>query len=140
MEGLFLPILLVLFVVLMFNSQRKRQRQFNQMQASLEVGKDVVTTAGLHGRIIELDDQVAVLETAPGQTVRWDRRAIGRVLDTAGDLDDLDQDLDEDLDEVDDEDEYVDEQELDEADVGDGGDTDDSGVDLDKSRPPTDEK
>lgn len=117
MEGLFLPILLLLFVVLMFNSQRKRQRQFSQMQSSLEVGQEVVTTAGLHGRILELDDEVAVLETSPGQTVRWDRRAIGRVVAPVG------------------------HDELDEADVGDRtGPTDDSGVDLDKSTPPTDEK
>ncbi|HET8616730.1 MAG TPA: preprotein translocase subunit YajC [Actinomycetales bacterium] len=127
MEGLLLPILLVLFVVLMFNSQRKRQRAFSQMQSSLQVGQDVVTTAGLHGTIVEIDDDVVVLETSPGQTMTWDRRAIGRVLDTPVLGDDLDGELDDD--------------ELDEADVGDGVDpTDDTGVDLDKSRPPTDEK
>jgi preprotein translocase subunit YajC len=116
-EGFFLPILLLLFVVLMFNSQRKRQRQFNQMQSSLQVGQEVVTTAGLHARILELDDEVAVLETSPGQTVRWDRRAIGRVVTP------------------------VEQDELDEADVGESaGPTDDSGVDLNKSTPPTDEK
>lgn len=114
MEGLFLPILLLLFVALMFNSQRKRQRQFSQMQSSLQVGQEVVTTAGLHGRVLELDDEVAVLETSPGQTVRWDRRAIGRVVTPVA---------------------------QDEADVGDPVDpTDDSGVDLDTSTPPTDEK
>jgi preprotein translocase subunit YajC len=117
-ETLFLPILLVLFVVLMFNSQRKRQRQFNQMQASLQVGRDVVTTAGLHARIIELDDDIAVLQTGPGQTLRWDRRAIGRVIDP----------------------DAVVSSHLDEADVGDGGDTTDHlGVDLNKATPPTDE-
>jgi preprotein translocase subunit YajC len=117
-ETLFLPILLVLFVVLMFNSQRKRQRQFNQMQARLEVGKDVVTTAGLHARIVELDAEVAVLQTGPGQTVRWDRRAIGRVLDADAVVD----------------------SHLDETDVGEGAAPDDLGVDLNKSTPPTDEK
>lgn len=117
MEGFFLPILLLLFVVLMFNSQRKRQRQFSQMQSSLQVGQEVVTSAGLHARIVELDDEVAVLETSPGQTVRWDRRAIGRVVTPVG------------------------QDELDEADVGESaGPTDDSGVDLNKSTPPTDEK
>jgi preprotein translocase subunit YajC len=117
METLFLPILLVLFVVLMFNSQRKRQRQFNQMQARLEVGREVVTTAGLHARIVELDDEVAVLQTAPGQTVRWDRRAIGRVIDV----------------------DAVVSSHLDESDVGEGADPD-LGVDLNKATPPTDEK
>ncbi len=117
MEGLLLPILLLLLVVLMFNSQRKRQRQFSQLQGSLQVGQEVVTTAGLHGRILELDDEVAVLETSPGQTVRWDRRAIGRVVTP------------------------VEQDEPNEADVGDPVDpTDDPGADLNESTAPTDEK
>jgi preprotein translocase subunit YajC len=119
-EGFILPILLLLLVFFMFNSQRKRQRQFQQMQSGLALGQDVVTTAGLHGRIVELDDEVAVLETSPGQTVRWERRAIGRILEVADRQDDL---LD-----------------ADEQDVGPGADPADSGVDLNKATPPNDEK
>jgi preprotein translocase subunit YajC len=128
-EGLLLPILLVLFVLMMFNSQRKRQRQFNQMQSRLQVGQDVVTTAGLHGTIVELDDEVAVLETAPGQTVRWDRRAIARVVAESEVADRDDDDID-----------AIEDDELDEADVGEGYDPTDTGVDLSKGTPPTDEK
>jgi preprotein translocase subunit YajC len=128
-EGLLLPILLVLFVLMMFNSQRKRQRQFNQMQSRLQVGQDVVTTAGLHGTIVELDDEVAVLETAPGQTVRWDRRAIARVVAESEVADRDDDDIDD-----------IEDDELDEADVGEGYDPTDTGVDLNKGTPPTDEK
>jgi preprotein translocase subunit YajC len=72
-----LPVLLLVF---MFSSQRKRQRQFTSLQSSLSVGQDVLTTSGLYGRIVSLDDTVVVLETAPGQTVRWDRRAIASVI------------------------------------------------------------
>lgn len=72
-----LPVLLLLFL---FNSQRKRQRQFTDLQSTLAPGQEVQTTSGLYGRIVSLDDTVAVLETAPGQTVRWDRRAIASVV------------------------------------------------------------
>lgn len=71
----------VLLLVLMFTSQRKRQRSVEQLQASLQPGQQVVTTSGLFARVLELDDAVAVLETGPGQRVRWDRRAIGGVVD-----------------------------------------------------------
>src|SRR5690349_19381922 len=64
----------------MFNSQRKRQRSVEQLQASLQPGQQVVTTSGLFARVSQIDDAVVVPEIAPGQRVRWDRRAIGRVI------------------------------------------------------------
>ena len=67
------PLLLIAF---MFTSQRKRQRAFLQQQEALAVGQDVVTTSGLHGRIVTIDQSVAVLEIAPGTQVRWERRAL----------------------------------------------------------------
>jgi len=72
-----LPVLLLVFL---FTSQRKRQRAVEQLQASLQPGQQIVTTSGLFARIVEMDDAVAVLEVAPGQRVRWDRRAIGGVV------------------------------------------------------------
>lgn len=70
-----LPLLLIVYLIF---SQRRRQRQMAQMQAGLQVGDAVVTTTGLHARIVELQEQVAGLEIAPGVVVRWDRRALVR--------------------------------------------------------------
>ena len=50
----------------------------------MQPGQDVLTTSGLYARIVSIDDTVAVLETGPGQTVRWDRRAIASVVPPAG--------------------------------------------------------
>lgn len=72
-----LPVLLLVFL---FTSQRRRQRAFAELQGQLAPGQQVVTTSGLHARLVSVDDTVVVLETAPGQSVRWDRRAIARVL------------------------------------------------------------
>lgn len=70
-----LPLLLIVYLIF---SQRRRQRQMAQMQAALQVGDAVMTTTGLHARIVQLEDQVAGLEVAPGVVVRWDRRALVR--------------------------------------------------------------
>ena len=75
---IFIP--LVLLLVFMYSAQRKRQRAFASQQASLIAGQDIVTTSGLFARLVEIDDTVAVLEIAPGQRVRWDRRAIASVV------------------------------------------------------------
>lgn len=71
-----LLLLPVLLVVILFRAQRQRQRAFAAQQAALAVGQPIVTTAGLYATLVGLGDTVAVLEIAPGQTVRWDRRAI----------------------------------------------------------------
>lgn len=80
-----LPVLLLVF---MFSSQRRRQRTFADLQAKLAPGQDVVTTSGLYAQIVALDDTVVTLQTAPGQQVRWDRRAIARVVPAATEPDD----------------------------------------------------
>lgn len=71
---LLLPFLLLVFMMF---TQRKRAQQIQALQASLTVGDEVVTTSGLYGTIVALDDQVVTLDTGSGTTVRYDRRAIG---------------------------------------------------------------
>jgi len=69
-----LPFLLLLW---MFLSQRNRQKQVQELQASLAVGDEVLTTSGLYGTITAMDDQVVTLDTGDGTALRFDRRAIG---------------------------------------------------------------
>ncbi|HWO50933.1 MAG TPA: preprotein translocase subunit YajC [Ornithinibacter sp.] len=71
---LLLPFLLLIFIVF---SQRRRAQQVQALQNSLAVGDEVVTTSGLYGTIVALDDTVVTLDTGAGSTLRYDRRAIG---------------------------------------------------------------
>ena len=71
---LLLPFALLIFIVF---SQRRRAQQVQAMQSSLSVGDEVVTTSGLYGTIVALDEKVATLDTGAGSTLRYDRRAIG---------------------------------------------------------------
>lgn len=70
---LLLPLLLLGYL---FFSQRRRQRKVAQVQASLQVGDEVMTSAGLLGRITRLEERVVHLEIAPGVVARLDRRAV----------------------------------------------------------------
>ena len=71
---LLLPFALLIFIVF---SQRRRAQQVQAMQSSLTVGDEVVTTSGLYGTIVALDEKVVTLDTGAGGTLRYDRRAIG---------------------------------------------------------------
>lgn len=79
-ENLLLLILLGVLVFMMFSRTRRQQREAQQVQAGLAPGAEVMTGSGLFATVISVEDQVVVLETAPGQRSRWDRRAVARII------------------------------------------------------------
>lgn len=82
MFALIWTIFIALVVWLMLvRPQRRRVMQHAAMVRAIEVGHDVITAGGLHGRVESVDDDTVSLEIAPGVAVRVDRRAIARDLD-----------------------------------------------------------
>ena len=94
----FLPLLLmgVVFYFLLIRPQSHRRRAQTQMQSDVEVGDEIVTTAGIYGTITEIDDDygIVTVEVAPNTDIRMARAAIAQRL-----VDD-DEFVDEDEDEV----------------------------------------
>lgn len=74
--GIILLLLPLLLLAAMFWSSRKRQKHYQEAQASLAPGEQVITTSGLYGRITTLDDKAAQVEVAPGVVLTIDRRAL----------------------------------------------------------------
>ncbi|WP_068402172.1 preprotein translocase subunit YajC [Kribbia dieselivorans] len=68
-----IPMLLLVWLVL---TRRNQTKAFESFQASLAVGQEVLTTSGLLGRIVALDNVLVHLEVAPTVVLRFDRRAI----------------------------------------------------------------
>lgn len=69
---------------LVVRGQQRRTQQAAQLAEGLRLGQDVVTTSGLFGTIAALDESSVTLLVAPGVELRFDRRAVGRVLPAAG--------------------------------------------------------
>jgi preprotein translocase subunit YajC len=66
-----LPILLAVAVVVMFTaSRRNRRRQADTAQSVLVPGTEIITTAGMHGTVVQAGDDVVTIEIAPGVTVK----------------------------------------------------------------------
>lgn len=65
----------------LIRGQQRRAQEAVELAESLRVGSDVITTSGLFGTIVALDDGEATLLVAPGVELRFDRRAIGRVIE-----------------------------------------------------------
>ena len=77
-----LPLILIfgLFYMFMIRPQRMRQRKQAELLQELKIGDEVQTAAGMFGNIVQLSDEFAWVELAPGTTIKMLRRAvIGKV-------------------------------------------------------------
>ncbi len=80
--GLLFLLLPLFLLYLVFSRTRRQQRVFAQVQAELRPGLAVMTTSGLHGTVISIEDAgIVVLEIAPGVHTRWARAAMAEVFD-----------------------------------------------------------
>jgi len=75
----YLPLILMFVVVYFFMiaPQRKRQKQEKKFTEELKKGDKVVTKSGMHGKVVDLNDNdfSCVIETMAGK-IKFDRTAI----------------------------------------------------------------
>jgi preprotein translocase subunit YajC len=79
--GLALPILMLGgFYFLLIRPQRNKQRAQQTLLAQLEVGDEVMTTGGIFGSIVAIDEDEGVLtvEIAPGTQVKMLRQGVAQ--------------------------------------------------------------
>lgn len=83
LQGL-LPLLLILavFYFLLVRPQQQRAKEHQRLVDALKRNDRVVTTGGLHGRVIEVRDDEVTLEIANNVQVRYDRSQIGALEDS----------------------------------------------------------
>jgi preprotein translocase subunit YajC len=73
---IFLGLMIAVFYFFIIRPQRQRQKAQQELSASLEIGDDVRTIGGIHGRILTIDEESVLLEVEQGQ-IRVARRAVG---------------------------------------------------------------
>lgn len=78
---LFPALLLAGFYLLAVKPQRARLRAVQAFQATLAPGQRVITTAGIHGTVTSVGDDVAEVEVSPGVQVTFARAAVVRAVD-----------------------------------------------------------
>jgi len=76
-----LLVLILLFGVMyaaMIRPQQKRAREHQALVAAVQVGDEVMTTAGIFGTVTDVEGDVISIEISPGVVMRVARAAIGR--------------------------------------------------------------
>lgn len=74
----FLPMVLivVVFYFFMIRPQMKKAKDHKKFVAELKKGDKVITTAGIHGRIADMNETTFLIETEGGGKIRFDRSAV----------------------------------------------------------------
>lgn len=65
----------VAWIVLILPKQRELRRH-NALVASIEVGDEVMTGAGIYGTVVQIDDDTVLLQIAPHTEIKVARRAV----------------------------------------------------------------
>ena len=83
----FLVLVIGAMYYLLLRPQQKRERARRELVRSLEAGDEVVTNAGIHGVVAEVEDAIVWLEVAPDVELKVSRDAIaGKVVETADEV------------------------------------------------------
>src|SRR5271154_509977 len=69
-------IIMIIFYVLLFVPQQRRQKKIAQMQNELKAGDKVITSSGIYGTIVGVEDDAVQLRIAEQVKVRISRASI----------------------------------------------------------------
>lgn len=76
-----LPILLifVIFYFLLIRPQKKTQQEHAKMLAGLQKNDDVITSGGIHGTIVNIQDDVVTLRVDENVRIKIQKSAVARL-------------------------------------------------------------
>jgi preprotein translocase subunit YajC len=76
-----MAVIFLIFWMLVIRPQGKERKKRELLLKAIKKNDRVVTTAGLHGRVVSASDTIVVLEVADGVRMKFDRSAIWRVVE-----------------------------------------------------------
>ncbi|MBS1522648.1 MAG: preprotein translocase subunit YajC [Bacteroidetes bacterium] len=76
--GSFVPLVLIIvvFYFFMIRPQVKKQKDQKKYVEELKKGDKVITTAGIHGKIVDVHESTFIVETEGGHKIRFEKSAI----------------------------------------------------------------
>jgi preprotein translocase subunit YajC len=79
-----MAVLFAIFYFLLIRPQQQKQKELKNMLSNLGHGDSVVTSGGIHGKIVAITDTIVTLEIAPNVRIKVSRSFISTVLQKAG--------------------------------------------------------
>jgi preprotein translocase subunit YajC len=69
-------LIMVVFYFFMIRPQVKKAKDHKKLVADLKKGDKIVTTAGIHGKIVDMNELTFLIEVEGGTKIRFDKSAI----------------------------------------------------------------
>ena len=73
--GIQLVLMIAVFYFLLIRPQQQRAKNEKAFESGLKVGDRIITKAGIHGKIAEMNDDTIVVETMAGK-IKMEKSAI----------------------------------------------------------------
>ena len=67
---LYILALVAIFYFFAIRPSKKREKELKNMQGSIKIGDDVMTSSGFYGKVTEINDQVVVVEFGTNRGIR----------------------------------------------------------------------
>ena len=80
----FFAAIFAIFYFLLIRPQQKQKRERGALLSAVKKGDRVVTTSGMHGTVVGLDEHTVTLKVSDQVKLQFDRSAIGRIVPAAG--------------------------------------------------------
>jgi preprotein translocase subunit YajC len=77
---LFIGGLFIMFYFLAIRPQRKRQKELKDMMAALAKGDEVVTTSGILGKVVKVEEDYVALKVADNVELKFQKHAVHAIL------------------------------------------------------------
>ena len=76
--GMFLPLIaiLVIFWIFMIRPQAKRQKELRKFRESLQKGDKVITTGGIYGKIVSVNNSLVVMQIDENTKITVDKASV----------------------------------------------------------------
>ncbi|MFD2288403.1 preprotein translocase subunit YajC [Pedobacter petrophilus] len=69
-------LIMVVFYFFMIRPQVKKAKEHKKLVAELKKGDKIITTAGIHGRIADMNETTFLIEVEGGVKIRFDKSAV----------------------------------------------------------------
>ena len=82
---IYLVVIVAIMYFVLFRPQKKKQKEEKMMRENLQVGDEIVTIGGIHGRVISLKEDTMVIESLSDHSkltlARWALQANNTIQD-----------------------------------------------------------
>ena len=73
-------LIFVIFYFMILRPQQKRAKERTKMLESIKKGDKIITSGGMHGKVINVDEKTILIEASDNVKLKFDRSAINVII------------------------------------------------------------